>query len=335
MSLSPRAAVILLCLALAGCGIPSFLITPVQNTRALAEETVEDGKGLNSGKIAIIQIEGMLIDAPKGGFLQGTENSLSLFTQQLNQAEKDQSVKAVVLRINSPGGTVTTSDTMYEMLVRFKEKTHKPVIASTQEICASGAYYLACAADKIVAHPTSLVGSIGVIFQTIEFKDLLDHWGIHAGAVVSGPLKEMGSPFKHATGNETTVMQTMVDQYFLRFTKVVRDHRPLKEQGPPQPMPGDYSGVFSGRVFTGEDAVKLGLADQTGLLQDALALARQIAHAPNAAIVIYRRPHGYGGSIYAHQDPLQPMTNTLQLSLPGSGQYLTTGFYYLWQPSMH
>src|SRR6185436_15400941 len=99
---------------LAGCGVPSFLITPVQNTNRLEEVTVREGAGWSKPKIAMIEVEGMLMNARTGGFLQPTENKLSLFTQQMEQAARDDQVKAVVLRINSPGGTVTCSDTMYE-----------------------------------------------------------------------------------------------------------------------------------------------------------------------------------------------------------------------------
>src|SRR5207249_2680230 len=103
----------------------------------------------------ILDVEGMLMNAKSGGFLQPTENKVSLFTQELEMAAADSSVKAVVLRVNSPGGTVTASDIMYQEIKKFRQTTHKPVIVSTQELAASGAYYLSCAADRIVVHPTS------------------------------------------------------------------------------------------------------------------------------------------------------------------------------------
>ena len=154
----------------AGCGTPSLLITPVANTQRLDEIEVEPGKGWSAGKIAIIEVEGMILNARTGGFMQPQENKLSLFVEQLNAAKQDPSIKAIVLRINSPGGTVTASDTMYEAVIKFKEETNKPVIASTQDMACSGAYYIACASDTIVAHPTSVVGSIGVIFHTFDVE---------------------------------------------------------------------------------------------------------------------------------------------------------------------
>src|SRR5271155_1268381 len=152
-----------------GCGTPSFLITPVSNPNELDEIVVQKGNGLFPDKIAIVEVEGLLTNA-RGGLLQPGENPLSLFTQELDKAADDSAVKAVVLRVNSPGGTVSASDAMYTILKQFKEKTHKPVVASAQELDCSGAYYLSCGADKIVAQPTSLVGSIGVIFESYNIE---------------------------------------------------------------------------------------------------------------------------------------------------------------------
>jgi protease IV len=314
-----------LILLVSGCGFPSFLITPVSNTNALHEITVKDGRGWFPDKVAIIELEGMLLNARTGGFLQATENKTSLFMQQLERAEYDPSVKAVVLRINSPGGTVTATDIMYEALQRFKKKTHKPVIASTQDMCASGGYYVACGADKIVAHPTSVVGSIGVLFQTLEFEDGLKKLGIRTDAIKSSQLKDMGTPFKHLDPDAREVMQGIVDEYYARFKGIVTTNRPITD-------PKVLALVTDGRVFSGARSVELGLADQTGRLEDALTLAKRIAKAPGARAVMYKRPYGYSGSIYASTEtPTPQATNSLQINLPESMQ-LEPGFYYLWQP---
>jgi protease-4 len=327
--------IVVACL-MAGCGMPSFLVTPVTASYELKEEVVQGGKEHHGpGKIAIINVDGLLADVKTGGFLQATENKLSLFTQELEKAEKDDGVKAVVLRINSPGGTVTTADTMYQEVVRFKAKTHKPVVAVTLEVAASGAYYMACAADKIVAHPTSLVGSIGVIFETFDVTDGLAYIGVYSRAQHSGTLKEMGSPFKHATDLEKSVMQEMVNEYFARFETIVKQNRPgIKEEppAPPATQPSNYTGVFSGRVWSGQRAMELGLVDQLGLLTDAIDLARQLAHAPKAKAILYKRPYGYSGSIYASTDAPQAQSNVMQLNLPGAQSLLPAGYYYLWQP---
>lgn len=310
---------------LAGCGTPSFLVTPVSNTNQLKEEVVKGGDGWSPEKIAIISIEGMLANARSGGFLQPTENPVSLFVQELRQAEADPKVVAVVLRINSPGGTVTASDTIYQELMRFKKKTSKPVIASSQEMAASGAYYVACAADKIVVQPTSIVGSIGVIFEAFDLEGTLQKLGIRVSPVQSGRFKDMGSPFRQRTVEEQALMQQMVDQYYQRFVAIVTERRGIKESGALQT-------VADGRVFTGQDAVKYGLADANGLLEDAVDMAAEQAKVKHPRVILYKRPYGYGGSIYASSSTPPPQANVVQLNVPALSEMLPSGFYYLWRP---
>jgi protease-4 len=311
----------LIAVALTGCGVPSFLITPVQNANTFEEVQVERGK---RDKIALIEVEGMLINAKSGGVLQPTENPLSNFTQQMNQAAKDDAVKAVVLRVNSPGGTVTTSDAMYEIVRRFRAKTHKPVVASCQEVAASGAYYVSLASDRIVAQPTSVIGSIGVIFNTFNIEGTMNKIGARSEAIKSGPLKDMGSPFKAMTPEERQVMQGMVDEYYQRFVALVTTQRKIENSD-------TLRTTTDGRVFSGQQAKELGLVDELGLLEDALNTARQLADAPGAKVVMYKRPYGYRGSIYAKSDVPQPQANVTKLELPG-GPWLPSGFYYLWNP---
>ncbi|MEA2733652.1 MAG: protease [Humisphaera sp.] len=317
----------LLLLLTTGCGAPSFLITPVQNTNALQE--VEVAKGKHRDKIAMIEVEGMLINARSGGFLQPTENPLSLFAQQLDQAAKDKDVKAVLLRVNSPGGTVTASDTMYQLVMRFKAKTRKPVIASMQEVAASGGYYVSLASDKMIAQPTTVVGSIGVIFNTFDLSGTMDKIGARANAIKSGPLKDMGSPFKNMTPDERAVMQGLVDEYYARFVGVLTTHRNL-------PNESIRKTLTDGRVFSGQRAKELGLIDDVGMLEDAIKVARKMADAPGARVVMYKRPYGYRGSIYADTNVPQPQAasgagGVTRLELPG-GPWLPSGFYYLWNP---
>ena len=319
-----RSIAALMLLLIGGCGMPSFLITPVSSSSTLDETTVQSGTGFSPPKVVIIEVEGMLANARAGGLLQPQENKLSLFTQQMDKAAGDPTVKAVVLRINSPGGTVTCSDTMYEMVKKFRETTRKPVIADTQEVTASGAYYLACGCDKIVAHPTSVVGSIGVIFQTFEVSTAMAKLGITSNAIASGHFKEMGSPFKPLEPDERALMQQMVDEYYSRFLNVVTTNRHID--------PAHLKEATDGRVFSGAKAVEIGLADQTGLLDDALNLAKQMGNAPTAEVVMYKRPYGYSGSIYSTSTIQPPRSDVMRLDIPAADDLIPTGFYYLWQP---
>lgn len=311
---------------LAGCGTPSFLITPVSSSPKLEEVEVQPGRRLARDRIALVEVEGMLVNARTGGLLQATENPLSRFTQQLDKAANDSRVKAVVLRINSPGGTVTCSETMYRLVRRFREKTGKPVLAAVQEVGASGGYMVALAADRIVATPTSVVGSIGVIFQTFHVEQTLGFIGVKVETIKSGELKDMASPFRNMNEQDRKVIADMVGGYYARFVGTLRERRSLRDEE-------TLKLATDGRVFTGEQALSLGLVDQLGTLEDTLDLARQLADAPNARVVMYIRPFGYTGSIYASQPmpPARAAPGPL-VELPESVQPLAPGFYYLWKP---
>jgi protease-4 len=316
---------LLMLIPLAGCGAPSILITPVQDANTLDETTVADGKGWFPDKIAIVEVEGMIENVKGAGLLTPGENPVSRFVQELDKVEKDDSVKAVVLRVNSPGGTVSASDAMYQILKRFKARTHKPVVASIQELGASGAYYVSCGADKIVAQPTSLVGSIGVIFETYNLEGTMEKLGVRPENYKSAAHKDIGSPFREATPDEKTIMQNLVNEYYAKFKGIVSSNRPITD-------PAEFPEMTDGRIFSGEDAQKLGLVDQTGLLEDAIQLARDLAKSPNAKVVEYKHPYASGGSIYALNSTPLPQSNTLHLDLPDAATMLPSGFYYLWRP---
>ena len=317
---------------LGGCSLPSFLITPVSNSPELEESTVQSGS--RNTKIAIIEVEGLLTNTRvgTGGLLGADENKVSLFKQQLDAAAKDSRVKAVILRINSPGGTVAASDVMYQLVQDFKARTGKPVIAACQDICASGGYYVASAADEIHALPTSVVGSIGVIYETINLSGLMDKIGVHITPVQSGPLKDMGSPFNGLSQEELAVMQSMVDELYARFVDVVRQARQVESE----------EVAFDGRVFTGQQAQELGLVDTICHLPQTIQRTRELIGVSSARVIIYRRPYGYRGSIYASSAELTPMAEA-QAADPADwaaklpivsemGQVLRPGFYYLWMP---
>ena len=260
-----------------------------------------------------------------GGLLTPANNVLSEFVQELNKAAADDRVKAVVLRVNSPGGTVSTSDAMYELLKRFKEQTHKPVIASVGEIGASGAYYDSCGADKIVAQPTSLVGSIGVIFETFDLQGTMMKLGIRPGNYKSAAHKDIDSPFRDATP-EAAGHHAEPGRQLLR---------PVQRGGHQQPhhRPREPDHADRRRVFSGEQGQSLGLVDQVGLLDDAITLAKNMGHASGAEVIQYKRPYNIGGSIYAlNSTPPRTGHQHAPTAAPRRHRHAPGGFYYLWQP---
>lgn len=165
-------------------------------------------------------------------------------------------VRGVLLYINSPGGGIVPSDEIYRSIIEFKKVTKKPVVAYLGSVAASGGYYIACSADYIIAHPMSLTGSIGVIFEIPVVKNLMDKIGVEMVVIKSGPNKDMGSPFKKMTEEERKIIESIISQGYSNFIKVVADARKISEDS--------VRKIADGRVLTGQDAYKLGLVDTLG-----------------------------------------------------------------------
>ena len=318
------AVLVLSGLLLAGCSAPSFLITPVANTYTLEEIQVKEPTRPFADKIALIEVEGMLANAQRRRLVPGTgEQAQPLHPADGTGGEGPEGAP-VVLRVNSPGGTVTCSDTMYQIIKKFREKTHKPVIACAQEVMASGAYYLSTACDQIVAQPTSVVGSVGVIFELFEVDQGLAKLGISANTIKSKPHKDIGSPFREMTPDERAILQATVDEYYHRFIGVVQAKCNITDQQ-------ILAEATDGRVYSGDKAKEVGLVDRVGMLDDAIDLAKEMSKAKDASVVMYKRPYGYSGSIYAETEVPQPQANVLNLPLPEAAT-LPRGFYYMWMP---
>ncbi|MDX8407968.1 MAG: S49 family peptidase, partial [Mariprofundaceae bacterium] len=159
----------------------------MHSSRALTETVIYREAPFASEKIAVIDISGLLLNAHAPQFIGQGEHSVSLLTEQLDKARRDSRVKGVVLRINSPGGTVTASEIMHDEITRFREETGKPVVASLQDVAASGGYYVACACDEILAQRSTVTGSIGVIMQLFDFTGTMAKFGVTSNAITSGP----------------------------------------------------------------------------------------------------------------------------------------------------
>jgi protease IV len=319
---------------LAGCGHRTLRIDWVPVEDRLKPETIEsaDAGPFTANKIAMIHLSGLIANTkPKSIFSSGT-NPVSDFRETLDAIARDPSVKAVILRINSPGGTVTASDMMYKDLLEFKRKTHKPVVTCMMDICASGGYYISCASDYRVAYPTTITGSIGVIIETLNLNGTLKKLGITNESVKSGPNKDMGSPFKKPedpdaplTANDRELLQALVNQFYDGFKNVVKN-------SPNHIAQADWPMLTDGRVVSGKDAARLGLVDEVGNLDSAIAKAKELAKIDRAKIIIYSREDEKHGSIYASSPTVQPQVNMINLNLD-LGDLLPHGqsqFLYLW-----
>jgi protease-4 len=300
--------------------------------RKLVASPVLADKEPGQAKVAMIDVRGMLADAERPDlFGQGT-NPVDRFVTQLALAENDPDIAAIIIRITSPGGTVTASDIMYRELRRFELVSHKPVVASLGEVAASGGYYLALGSDRIIAEPTSITGSIGVIMPTINFSAGLNSIGIRSRSVKSGANKDLANPLEPMRDEQYALIQALVDEYFARFRTLVLERRHIK--------PEDVSTCTDGRVFSGEDAAKLGLVDEVGGVREAFESAKKLAGLKAATLVKYADKDHPARSIYALSDGPQPQAQSsglnVHLDLGGPlGQVSaseTSGIYYLWMP---
>lgn len=328
-----RLFAILLFVCMAGCGPATFVVDLQGGNQELETKVVESDDRYGGDRIAIIDVAGMIHNGAKPGVLREGENPVSLLHEKLEMARKDSRVKAVILRLNTPGGTVTASDVMYRQVRRFRERSGKPVVALMMDVAASGGYYLACATDQVVAYPTTITASIGVIVQTISLQPGLSNLGITAEAITSGPNKDAGSPFSQLSDTQRAMLRQLVDDFYDRFVAIVREARP-------NISPEHFEAATDGRVVTGEQALAWGLIDHVGGLHDAADIAADLAGIASADLIMYHRPLRYVGSPYAGA-PTTPGTtqiNMAQINLDGAAG-LGTGFsaagigvYYLWRP---
>jgi protease-4 len=311
-------------LSTTGC-FNGFVVTPTQVNAPLNETVIYDAKHwICRNKVAIIDVEGMIVNAKSSSMLfGGGGNPVSDFRERLDAAADDKHVKAVVLRINSPGGAVTASDIMYEEIVKFRHDTGKPVIACMMDVAASGAYYLAMGCDRIYAHPSTVTGSIGVIMSLYNATGLFTKLGVTSDPIKSGPNKDLGNPARPMTEEERAILQGMVNSFYDQFVQVVVRGRHLPEQR--------VRALADGRVYTGIDAQKLGLVDEIGYLEDAICCAKASAGIKDAAIVAYDPGCGYRGSFYAAM-PKIPSQINVKLDLPGLSNPAGAAFMYLWEP---
>lgn len=241
---------------------------------SLGEIVVEEGEK-GGGKIAVIPVQGIIQTDDQ------TEWGTSMvddITKALRTAAGDTDVKAVVLAVDSPGGEVTASDILWHEINKVRKE--KPVVAAMSSMGASGAYYMACGADWIVANETTFTGSIGVIIQSINYQGLFGKVGLDAVVFKSGKFKDMLSGSRPVTPEERAYIEGMVQQVYGRFLDIVANARKL-------PAGELREGLADGRILTGADAKAAGLVDQLGYMEDAFDKARELAKAPNAGVIRY------------------------------------------------
>jgi protease-4 len=317
-----KVPVALLALALAGCSLISLDLTP--RIRPLEEQTVE---GSGRAKILLVDVSGFLSEegASPGLVIGAAPPRVPLLVrlrEELKKAADDPDVRALVVRVNSPGGTVTAADIMYRELESWKRATKRPVVAVMLDVAASGGYYIALAADTIVAHPTSVTGSIGVIMVSLNAEGLMQKLGLSAATIKSGERKDMGSPFRALTDEERAIFQSVIDGLYAQFLARLVESRKL--------APDAARAIADGRIYTARQALERGLVDRIGYMPDAIEAARRAAGVEEARVVVYHRPREYRATYYARAQA--PAAGDVQLAQLATMLGAGPRFLYLWWP---
>jgi protease-4 len=317
---------VLLLLVLSGCAL-NFSLAP--ETKPL-EETVMEGDG--TPKILLLDLDGVIsfkgeTDRLK---LRTRPSKVAFFREALRKAETDTDIVGVILRINSPGGSVAASDTIYHEIVSYREKKKIPVNAFITELGASGGYYIAAAADRIIASPTAVTGSIGVIAMKFNIEGLLAKIGVSEETYKSGPKKDFWSPFRPSTDEEKKMFQDIIDRLYARFIGVVSANRQkvLTE--------GEVRALADGRVLTAGDALEAKLVDQVAYLDETVEAMKKSLNIQQARVITYVRPKTFKSNIYSEYDELPlsgpQVINLISINAEDLPFFSGVQFMYLWNP---
>ncbi len=316
-----RLALLLSCFAVFSC----ITITPTKQLQPYVEKTLIEGK---ASKILVIHIKGVISDSVSGGSFLGGEEKIPLSAQireQLDMAAKDKSIKALILDIDSPGGEVTTCDIIHHEIISYKKKNSIPVTVIMGSLAASGGYYLSMTGDTVVAHPTTITGSIGVLITKLSIKELLDKVGVHDETIKSGSNKSMGSFLKDMTPEEQKLFQQIVDNMYERFLQVILQSRKNLTAD-------ELRKIADGRILIAQDALKYGLIDKIGYFDDAIDSAKKAAGIEDPKIITYVRPGSYRPNVYAGaQINNEGTINIFSLEVDQFSSKFGTRFMYLWK----
>jgi protease-4 len=287
---------------------------------------VSPAGGKTDDKILIVDVDGVITEWGESRFFSHREPTTFQVRQKLERALQDPDIKAVIVRINSPGGGTNASDVVYQEIMDYKAQAKVPVVAMQMGVAASGGYYLSCAADKIVAHPATITGSIGVIALSFGFDGLFEKIGMEARIVKSGELKDMGNPFNEWTAPEKEAMQKIVDEMFARFLGIVKKSRSLDD--------AQVEAISDGRVFTAAEAKRLKLVDRIGYIDDAIDEALKLARIKDADVIMYTPSEKENRNVYTQSsaaDMKLPSTFSLgNVSAEALLEFARPKLMYMW-----
>ena len=310
---------ILTSLVMTGC--LSMKLNVPDYSDPLKEVTLE---GEGPDKVLVIPINGFISDEEQEGMMRRKPSLVKEVVSQIKKSEGDPAVRAIVLKVNSPGGTVTGSHILYNEILKLKAKSNIPLVVCMMDIATSGGYYISLPADHIVAHQTTITGSVGVVFIRPKFMGLMDKIGVNIETSKSGQDKDMGSPFRPTTENEVKSFQAIIDELAGLFKSKVLLHRKSKVE--------DIEEIMTAKIFTARQALELGIIDQIGFTDDAIDKAKELAGIDRySRVVMYRRIEFANDNIYnnitTHSGAGLSLLDLGQLSKLSN---INAGFYYTW-----
>ncbi len=314
----------LLLLVFSGCsGLNVSLLPP---TKPLEERALE---GRGKAKILLLDLDGVISfkEEADGLKLMKRPSKVAFFREALLKAGADPDIAGVIVRINSPGGTVAASDTIYHEILSFKQRRNIPVYAFVTELCASGGYYVASASDRIVASPTAVTGSIGVIAMKFNLEGLFAKIGVSEETYRSGPKKDFWSPFRPSTEEEKKMLQDIIDRLYARFLEVVKANRQkvLTAQ--------EVRSLADGRIFTAGGALDAKLIDQVSYLDETVESMKKTLRIEQAKVVTYVRPKTFKSNIYSESPGMEPsVINLIAINAGDFAFFSGVQFMYLWNP---
>ncbi len=282
--------------------------------------------GSEGPKIVMLDLTGAISRAGSSGVfgLGGNESLPARLRQQLDLARRDPEVKALLLRIDSPGGTVIASEVLYGEVMRWKQATGRPVVAQMMGVAASGGYYVAMAADWVRAYPSTVTGSIGVIMVDLNLAGLMEKFGVQDETLTSGEFKDAGSPFRPMRPEEREQLRSVLLDMYDQFVTVV-------DRGRPDLSEARIRALADGRIYSARQARDAGLIDAIGDLQSAVDSTREIAGIDGPSrLIVYHRGGPPPENLFSAALPTtpEPAIRSWAEALP------RPGFFYLWSPGL-
>ncbi|OYP36661.1 S49 family peptidase [Rhodopirellula sp. MGV] len=285
---------------------------------------VEGTASKRGGKIAVVDVDGILVDKASPALLSASENPVAMFREKCDAVIADKQVKAVVLRLNSPGGGATATDIMAREIQRVRTNREIPVVACVMDLGAGGAYYLATQCDAIVCHPTSLVGGVGVILNVYNLEDTMGQFNVLSTPIKSGDKIDAGTPERPIDPSELAMLREIAQSFHQQFIEQIVERRP--------DMRSSVDKWSDGTVYAGAKSIELGMVDEVGYIDEAIRLAATRGGlGTDPEVVMYRRKNQHAYTVLDSNADGASLPSLLPIHVPGLERPSMPTFLFMWQ----